>query len=473
MKKIVKIVAFCTICITLFIGFTKIYFYKNYGNWNITKLYDLPKNSVDVLAAGDSHMLTTTNPAIIWNEQGIASYTVSSEGQDIWITYHNLVEALKTQHPELIMVDVHNVVNNNEYSNDAAGTMAILGMKPSWNKVQSIKAAVPSEKFMSYFLEYPVYHNRYRGLSKKDFLKDYGDVFLADIKGYRPMFITNPPEYLKDVSNITEVGQLAPKMEEYLRKIIELAKQKQIPLMLMVAPYWLLDEEQQMIFNRVEEIAAEYDVDYVNFNLNRDEIGLIPDTDYADPHHLNYMGAEKFSSYLGEYLKEQYGLTDHRGDGIYATWDKNYVDYTQLVADSQLDMASVMEEYLKLASSPQYTVILAIRNIYVDGDDPVQKMFEFFGINDASYHNYGCWVIQDKQTLHSIKWGSDEVWQGQLGKDDFQVSLGFGQSPEIIFDGRNYIKIENGVNIFVYNNYRKCVASSAGFDVSDGCRMIK
>ena len=60
-----------------------------------------------------------------------------------------------------------------------------------------------------------------------------------------------------------------------------------------------------------------------------DEIGLDYTTDTFDyGQHLNVDGAEKTAVYLGNILKDQYRLTDHRGESETASqWNKIVSDY--------------------------------------------------------------------------------------------------------------------------------------------------
>ena len=46
--------------------------------------------------------------------------------------------------------------------------------------------------------------------------------------------------------------------------------------------------------------------------MRKNEIGIVPTTDYKDLYHLNKSGAEKMTRYLGKFLAENYDLTDMR-----------------------------------------------------------------------------------------------------------------------------------------------------------------
>ena len=44
---------------------------------------------------------------------------------------------------------------------------------------------------------------------------------------------------------------------------------------------------------------------------------------------MNEVGAEKVTGYLGEYLKEEFVLVDHRADPKYEIWNENADDFEE------------------------------------------------------------------------------------------------------------------------------------------------
>ena len=74
--------------------------------------------------------------------------------------------------------------------------------------------------------------------------------------------------------------------------------------------------------------------DCLNFNSDEmfTELGLDHTTDFYNKTHCNYLGAEKYTSYLASYLKDTYNLTDHRGDDTYQQWVDGYEDYQDFVS---------------------------------------------------------------------------------------------------------------------------------------------
>ena len=61
-------------------------------------------------------------------------------------------------------------------------------------------------------------------------------------------------------------------------------------------------------------------IPFLNMNYYLDEIGIDGDTDFGTSRHLSVNGARKATMFLGNYLKENYELVDHRGDEMYAEY---------------------------------------------------------------------------------------------------------------------------------------------------------
>lgn len=130
---------------------------------------------------------------------------------------------------------------------------------------------------------------------------------------------------LDDASAVSEIATINAKQEKYLRKIIELCDNKDIPLIIITTPTVPRGAEQPY-YNAVAQIAEEYAVPYYNFNLMVDQIGFNPNYYWTDGAHLNTEGARFISKWLGNMLSENYDLTDHRGDEKYISWQENAIE---------------------------------------------------------------------------------------------------------------------------------------------------
>lgn len=66
----------------------------------------LERNSLDVLCLGASQMFCTVNAPMLTDEYQISTYNYGASGQPPVITSYYLQEALKTQHPKVVMIEV-------------------------------------------------------------------------------------------------------------------------------------------------------------------------------------------------------------------------------------------------------------------------------------------------------------------------------------------------------------------------------
>ena len=74
-------------------------------------------------------------------------------------------------------------------------------------------------------------------------------------------------------------------------------------------PLWLIktpnnaDETEERRLNSIAALAEAEGLPYTDFNERYDEIGLSLATDFFDSQHMNFLGAEKFTRYLAQYLQ--------------------------------------------------------------------------------------------------------------------------------------------------------------------------
>lgn len=295
------------------------------GSYVMEMFYEQPKDSIDVVFLGSSRAGADINPAVLWEQYGIAAYNLWGSEQPMWNSYYYLKECLEYQTPKLIVLEALMATEEQEYKDDSRIAKNTFGMKPSANKWEAVRTSAPPEKWADFLLEFPVWHTRYNEIGKGDF-KVYGGYmqgcnFKAFYDGIG--LYTQVMDVLPDVSGIDGKRELTDKTQEYLIKIMETAGEEDIPIMLIVSPYAGITREDKEIYNKVEEIAEAYGTVLIDFNEKMDEIGLEGTHDFAESSHLNLWGAEKYTSYLGKVLKDRYVIPDRRGNPNYGSWDFN------------------------------------------------------------------------------------------------------------------------------------------------------
>lgn len=296
-------------------------------------MYSQPKDSIDVVMLGSSHIHCDINTALLWEDYGIAAYDYSAAEQPLWITYYYLKEICKTQKPKVAVIDLYGPAHFKEdYQYDWISDNT-YGIRFSLNKLQMILASVELEHLQKYFPSFFGFHNRYKELTIEDIKENFkSKEDKAVFKGYTPYFAINEQERPEIVP--VRSGGITPKSEIYLIKIIDYCKENNIELFFIVSPY-ITNDEDEKVYNRVKEIAKAEHVHFNSTNYDYTKMGLDFETDFNDESHLNYSGSCKFSKYFADELLERFDLEDHRGDDYYSSWDRHCEEIAKNVANKR------------------------------------------------------------------------------------------------------------------------------------------
>lgn len=470
-KRIIKAAAFLILAALLLQQLNRILSLKQEdGILPMEIFYKQERDSIDVIFYGSSHTYSDINPAVLWKEKGIASFDLAGSLQPLWNTYYYMKESLKYQHPKVMVVELVRAIEEREYIEEARTVTNTFGMKLSREKYEAIRVSTP-ENLIPYLLEYPVYHSRYQELSKEDF-EVYGNTLEGRAyKGFYPLFITKEFEGFPDMSAVTGSRELAPKTEEYLRKIIALAKEEEIPLVFIVAPYQGIIESEQEIFNRCKEIAEENQVPFLNFNLLYEELELNPTEDMAEASHLNHRGSVKFSAWLARWLSEEYGLPDRRGEELYGSWEQNALLWEQLYANQMLREETGWYDFLELVTdNPNYSFLISLDGTYDNKEQPVMEILTELGMPAEVVEQGGIW-LHTGESEKSFPGQGDMQYHMELHGSDLLVRRNPAET-QLIFDGENCHQVTNGLNIWVYDEMNQEFVIAAGFDAEQGYACI-
>lgn len=444
------------------------------GIYGVTKFYELDGGTVDVLILGSSHAFVNFNTGTLWDEFGMASYDLGGSVQPMWNTYYYLKEALKTQRPKLIVLEGFCTTFSSEYTDDSRIIKNNYGLHWSKDKVESLKVSTPKERWAEFFLEYTQYHSRYKEITPEDFCRNRGNPLYADWKGLYCMMATTPLEHM-DISGITDRSELYGKTETYYRATVELAQENDIPIIVVISPYARINDDEQKIYNRAEDIAAEMNIPFVNCNLFVNEIGMDYATDAADTDHLNYKGNQKFSRYIGQYLVEHYDIPDRRGDEKYASWDRQADFIRQMIYDQELvEMTDAASLFQKIKNTHCYWTFLSVDGSCNTSDENVHRFMANFGI--AEEGSSGMWYFDSEDMVWSSGMGSSE-WYQDAGFHNFHLKRsenGDGTyTNTVMMDNVAYKKVENGVNVIVYDTVTEKIADAFGLNADDGFAVVR
>lgn len=370
LKIIVSVALFVALFLFLFyVVDTTLAFKDDDGILPMADLYLYPKNSIDVLFLGSSHIGVNVDTEQLCNDYGIASYKLWGPTQPLWNSYHNLVEALKFQQPKVVVLETLALTHNIEYQSYAETVLNISGMRLSLNKIRNIMVSVPEQYRIDEITGFATYHDRYTQLKSEDFERYFWNFNFNSAKNVKNWHAIYP----SPAPSTTALRQpLNEKAETYFRKIINLCKREDIPLLLVSTPFSIPDEEMARL-NTLRDIIREEQIPYLDYQANYSELGIDFATDFGDDAgHLNSGGIAKLTTALGTYLRDNYDLPEKYGDPYFAYSVPSgavFALYRSFVGDG---LAEFQDTGVKLYSDPSTAwTILARINTQCDSMEKI------------------------------------------------------------------------------------------------------
>ncbi|MDO4565771.1 MAG: hypothetical protein Q4B42_00410 [Oscillospiraceae bacterium] len=329
-----------------------------------SSFYALPEDSVSALFIGGSHVNATYIPAELWTGYGIASHNLFSPNQPLWTSYHYLIEALKTQSPDIVVLELFGLTYGHSYAVPAAidsdNAEAGFHIKFSANFLGMAAASsvfgVESPPFFEY-LNLVRYHYRWKELDSS-FLS--GMTAESDMaRGYELLSVTESFED-DDFSESAEAFEPYIGARLYLEAIRRLCERENIPLVLAISPY-APNETERGIFAWARQYAEKHSLPLLNYNgADGERIGLDRSADLADIGHTNYRGALKVTRDMGEYLSANYTLRSRDEVPDASQRDADAADFADKAKISMdISAADPADFFSLVASDASYTLIAA------------------------------------------------------------------------------------------------------------------
>lgn len=280
--------------------------------------YYQSEGKISHLYLGSSHVYCDINPFLLDERNGQYNFDMATPGQLMNGTYYLLKEADKNNELSHVYVELYYYFNVKEYFNqyeepiktNAFRNWTILDhMKFSWNKLIYMGMTTQTEQYPDVLLGFVRYRSKiddwgYAGENAIQKMGHDDKEKVENTRGYASRdTVYQERERLYQQSCILEENPMAKSSENYLRKAITYCQQRQIPVTLFVSPTYELQlistEGYDNYVDQVREIAEEYQVDFYDFNLAKEEYLPIQKTEYfGDIGHLNTKGADLFTDFF-------------------------------------------------------------------------------------------------------------------------------------------------------------------------------
>lgn len=304
---------------------------KQDTNQNRT-FYKTEKNSVDVLVVGSSTLFVGIAPLELWKNHKISAYTRGSTVQAPEVTYLNVKEAYKYQQPKVLVMGITSLFGAYDYDDKEPFLRRGIDFKKlSLTKLEVIFEVVKKSK-TQHVLDYvfPVlrYHDRWKKLDGTDIkhMKYSYDYMRGQLPIYKSVAIE--PRMIVDESVPAE--KINKEAWEYYKKTIDYCKSQGTKVVVINMPD---DRWSYGRYLAAKELLNENDVEYIDYNLEETlkAINLDWEKDFYDPHHLNPLGAQKTTAYLGAFLEDHYRELFHKDmkENIAKELDQNVKRYEE------------------------------------------------------------------------------------------------------------------------------------------------
>ena len=180
----------------------------------------------------------------------------------------------------------------------------------------------------NYYFPLIKYHTRWKTLKRADFTGEA---------------TSGPPECMgfaihgataeKPVKLSTGEGiSPLPLGEFYLdvfERIVRLLEKHGVEPIFLISPRASCVNGRYVTFLRMLD---ERKIGYVDLNRNYAQAGIDPKTDFRDLDHLNVVGAEKATRYIGKFLMDHYDFATNHSDAVRARWDADCKRYDEAKA---------------------------------------------------------------------------------------------------------------------------------------------
>ena len=488
----VKAAAFAVLALFMMYFISRLLIPKWLGIWNASKtdtqFYKEERNSMDLVFMGSSCGSSSIDPIQLFDETGIMSYDLCNNAQPLLSTYFWLNEVLKTQKPKMIVLEVV-AIGLETAKEEMKARRSYEYMKWGRNKLNYAKAYVDAgdgtSNLLSYLFPLYMYHTRWDSLSRDDFAFMMGENGTM-LRGYTPnrttLASTEPDfEYTGLDGSDDETLELLPSNKEYLQKIIDLCREKEIGLLLLKTcdSRWL-----QSSHDYIAQVAEENGVPFLDMNLPEivEESGIVMRDDAMDTRHLNLRGARKTTEYLGKYLREHTDLPDRRGETRY----ENIISKSREYHDSFLEdlefcfIDDFQEYFSSLARLPRYEIFVAGAGAEGELTEEEKAALKELGLPEKFLSkplikNTRIMIKANtsENTVSCRRGGKDRTEYGKLSTGVTYETTASAAEVSIRIDGKEYALEKSGINVVVYDTVIRAVSDRFMLDFKGDNAGIK
>ena len=285
------------------------------------------EDSLDLLFFGSSLVYCDVVPAVIWEETGLTGYVMAGPEQTLPMTYYYVREALKTQSPQAIFVEITGMFYN-RYTNY---TKTNIGQMP-WgrNRLEATLREAEPENRAGLLFPLLFYHDRWSSLTADDWAVTFRGYEPDPLAGYTFLdtYCATDGVYERSIADNPENYQ---RNLDALGKIYDHCLSRGVQPVFYVAPTLgrIPEEAMEPLQDTIRDTMPQALI--LDCNEHFPDIGADEDRDFHDTLHYNAAGAEKFSRFLGRWISEHLNPEPLPGRDA-ALWESRLESFNTLAA---------------------------------------------------------------------------------------------------------------------------------------------
>lgn len=481
LKKIVQFLIFIGILLFLFCKVTWIFrANRSDARETIQGFHNL--ENVDVVLYGGSNLYYYYQPMVAYNVKGYTSYNYATSFAKADMLKAYIEESRTTNEATLYVCDVRTIPLVVESIDEASlrnWSDSVTVFSPI--RIKGITSFLFTREWEgwdipSFYFDIAKYHSDYSLLASSDQWSYVNKGNIYDVEKGFLFANTHVPFSRPEIIN--ERGELTEQQANALNELLDYCDDQNLQVLFIVCPY-IITETDWIVLNTCGDIIQERGYNYINFNNYYDEIGVDFETDFRDRNHVNYLGSEKYTNYLMNYISDHYELPDHRGDEAYSSWDDDYNEYTLLQVSCKEQIVSRVDQHLEVKEVGKN---LSNNNDFSSWFEAIQNsnftiiveknQCQSYDTDDFAFHYMiDKWGIDVEQADYIGVWSGEKKIFSKNGEDSYEKEIGVdggrgqiscivsaGEESRISVDGIDYLNNLGGIQIVVFdNNYQKVV----------------
>lgn len=278
-----------------------------------------PEDSIDVVLIGSSSVYTGFYSPLAYEQQGFTSYSLSTSTMTASLFPYAAKLAIETQHPDVLVFETWSFCYEDQHDETSLRKF-IDALPPSDLKNQMISELVPEELQQSFRFPFEKYHSSWDRFG--ELLQVFQDKLQMRSQGYSitKNFGTTPfrqPYMQKQVDyEVSEEGF------QYLEQLLAYLQEADIDQVLFIRSPDMVEYNGTESYKRMVERIREAGFDFVNLSAAAGDMGIDVGHDYYNTTHFNVFGAEKFTTFLADYIAKCYQVDITHDPEVTKEWEQ-------------------------------------------------------------------------------------------------------------------------------------------------------